>query len=44
MPGLNVYEGVPGLQSMFSDSRLTAYAIGRNVLLLFQNGTTENKR
>jgi catechol 2,3-dioxygenase-like lactoylglutathione lyase family enzyme len=26
---------------MFSDARLTAYAIGRNVLLLFRKGTTE---
>jgi catechol-2,3-dioxygenase len=35
------YEGVLGLQPMFSDSRLTAYAIARNILLLFQKGTTE---
>jgi catechol 2,3-dioxygenase-like lactoylglutathione lyase family enzyme len=35
------YEGVLGLQPMFSDSRLTAYAIQRYVLLLFQKGTTE---
>jgi catechol 2,3-dioxygenase-like lactoylglutathione lyase family enzyme len=35
------YEGVLGLQPMFCDSRLTAYAIERNVLLLFQKGTTE---
>ncbi len=35
------YEGVLGLQPMFSDSRLTAYAIERNVLLLFRKGTTE---
>jgi catechol 2,3-dioxygenase-like lactoylglutathione lyase family enzyme len=35
------YEGVLGLVPMFSDSRLTAYAIERNVLLLFRKGTTE---
>lgn len=35
------YEGVLGLQPMFSDDRLTAYAIERNVLLLFRKGTTE---
>ena len=35
------HEGVLGLQPMFSDSRLTAYAIVRNVLLLFRKGTTE---
>ncbi len=35
------YEAVLGLEQMFSDKRLTAYAIARNVLLLFQKGTTE---
>jgi catechol 2,3-dioxygenase-like lactoylglutathione lyase family enzyme len=35
------YEGVLGLTPMFSDSRLTAYAIERDVLLLFRRGTTE---
>ncbi len=35
------YEGVLGLDPMFSDSRLTAYAIERDVLLLFRKGTTE---
>jgi catechol 2,3-dioxygenase-like lactoylglutathione lyase family enzyme len=35
------YEGVLGLEPMFSDSRLTAYAIERNVLFLFRKGTTE---
>ncbi len=35
------YEGVLGLQPMFSDERLTAYAIEWSVLLLFRKGTTE---
>jgi len=35
------YEGVLGLQPMFSDDRLTGYAIERSVLLLFRKGTTE---
>jgi catechol 2,3-dioxygenase-like lactoylglutathione lyase family enzyme len=35
------YEGVLGLEPMFSDSRLTAYALDRNILLLFRKGTTE---
>jgi catechol 2,3-dioxygenase-like lactoylglutathione lyase family enzyme len=35
------YEGVLALQPMFSDGRLTAYAIDRNVLLLFRKGTTQ---
>jgi catechol 2,3-dioxygenase-like lactoylglutathione lyase family enzyme len=35
------YEGVLGLQPMFGDGRLTAYAIERSVLLLFRKGTTE---
>jgi catechol 2,3-dioxygenase-like lactoylglutathione lyase family enzyme len=34
------YEDVLGLSPIFSDSRLTAYAIERNVLLLFRKGTT----
>ncbi len=37
------YEGVLGLQPMFSDERLTAYAIERSVLLLFRKGTTEHQ-
>src|SRR3974390_858725 len=35
------YEGVLGLEPMFSDDRLTAYAVERDVLLLFRKGTTE---
>ena len=35
------YEGVLGLEPMFCDDRLTAYAVGRDVLLLFRKGTTE---
>ena len=35
------YEGVLGLQPMFSDDRLTGYAIEKSVLLLFRKGTTE---
>jgi catechol 2,3-dioxygenase-like lactoylglutathione lyase family enzyme len=35
------YQGVLGLEPMFSDSRLTAYALDRNILLLFRKGTTE---
>lgn len=36
------YEGVLGLAPVFADERLTAYAIGRTVLLLFlEGGTTE---
>lgn len=35
------YESVLGLEAMFGDDRLTAYAIARNVLLLFRKGTTE---
>jgi catechol 2,3-dioxygenase-like lactoylglutathione lyase family enzyme len=35
------YEGVLGLESMYSDDRLTAYAVaGRDVLLVFRKGTT----
>ena len=35
------YEGVLGLEPIFSDSRLSAYAVaGRNVLLVFRKGTT----
>jgi catechol 2,3-dioxygenase-like lactoylglutathione lyase family enzyme len=35
------YEGVLGLQSIYSDDRLTAYAVaGRDVLLVFRKGTT----
>ena len=34
------YEGVLGLEPMFADDRLTAYAVDRNVLLLFRKGTT----
>jgi|SRR6185312_1666622 catechol 2,3-dioxygenase-like lactoylglutathione lyase family enzyme len=36
------YEGVLGLQPMFSDDRLTGYAIEKSVLLLFRKGTTEH--
>ena len=36
------YEGILGLRPMFSDSRLTAYPIEQNVLLLFRRGTTEH--
>jgi catechol 2,3-dioxygenase-like lactoylglutathione lyase family enzyme len=35
------YGDVLGLAPMFSDDRLTAYAIERDVLLLFRQGTTE---
>ncbi len=35
------YEGVLGLEPMFSDERLTAYPVGPSVLLLFTRGTTE---
>ncbi len=36
------YEGVLGLSPAFADDRLTAYAIGATVLLLFlKGGTTE---
>lgn len=36
------YEGVMGLQPLFADERLTAYAAGpHSVLLLFLCGTTE---
>lgn len=35
------YEGALGLHPMFSDDRLTAYAIEKSVLLLFRKGTTE---
>jgi catechol 2,3-dioxygenase-like lactoylglutathione lyase family enzyme len=35
------YERVLDLAPMFSDDRLTAYAIDRSVLLLFRRGTTE---
>jgi catechol 2,3-dioxygenase-like lactoylglutathione lyase family enzyme len=35
------YEGVVGLESMYSDDRLTAYAVaGRDVLLVFRKGAT----
>ena len=35
------YEGALGLEPIFSDNRLTAYAVaGRNVLLVFRKGTT----
>jgi catechol 2,3-dioxygenase-like lactoylglutathione lyase family enzyme len=37
------YEGVLGLQPMFSDDSLTAYAIERSVLLLFREGTTSSR-
>jgi len=35
------YERVMGLRPMFEDGRVTAYAVGPTVLLLFQQGTTE---
>ena len=35
------YEKVLGLAPMFADERLSAYAVGASVLLLFQRGTTE---
>ncbi|MFL5002259.1 MAG: VOC family protein, partial [Xanthobacteraceae bacterium] len=35
------YEDVLGLSSIYDDSRLRAYAVGRNsVLLLFQRGSS----
>ena len=35
------YEGVLGLEPIFSDNRLSAYAVaGRDVLLVFRKGTT----
>jgi extradiol dioxygenase family protein len=35
------YEGVLGLAPIYSDNRLTSYAVaGRDVLLVFQKGTT----
>jgi catechol 2,3-dioxygenase-like lactoylglutathione lyase family enzyme len=35
------YEGVLGLQPIYSDSRLSAYAVaGRDVLLVFRKGAT----
>ena len=35
------YEGVLGLEPIFSDSRLSAYAVGgRDVLLVFRKGAT----
>jgi catechol 2,3-dioxygenase-like lactoylglutathione lyase family enzyme len=35
------YEGVLGLEPIYSDNRLCAYAVaGRNVLLVFSKGTT----
>ena len=35
------YEGVLGLEPIYSDNRLSAYAVaGRNVLLVFRKGTT----
>jgi catechol 2,3-dioxygenase-like lactoylglutathione lyase family enzyme len=35
------YEGVLGLESIFSDNRLSAYAVGgRDVLLVFRKGAT----
>ena len=35
------YEGVLGLQPIYSDNRLTAYAVaGRDVLLVFRKGAT----
>jgi catechol 2,3-dioxygenase-like lactoylglutathione lyase family enzyme len=35
------YEGVLGLESMYSDDRLCAYAVaGHDVLLVFRKGTT----
>ena len=36
------YEGVLGLEPIYSDYRLTAYPVaGRDVLLVFRKGTTE---
>ena len=36
------YEGVLGLEPLYSDNRLSAYAVaGRDVLLVFRKGTTE---
>jgi catechol 2,3-dioxygenase-like lactoylglutathione lyase family enzyme len=36
------YEGVLGLEPIYSDYRLTAYPVaGRDVLLIFRKGTTE---
>lgn len=35
------YEDVMGLEAMFHDRRLVAYPVGPSVLLLFQEGTTE---
>jgi catechol-2,3-dioxygenase len=35
------YEGVLGLEPIYSDNRLSAYAVvGRDVLLIFRKGTT----
>src|SRR5215475_11083143 len=35
------YEGVLGLKPIYSDNRLSAYAVaGRDVLLVFRKGTT----
>ena len=35
------YEGVLGLEPIYSDKRLTAYPVaGRDVLLVFRKGTT----
>ena len=35
------YEGVLGLETIYSDNRLSAYAVaGRDVLLVFRKGTT----
>jgi catechol 2,3-dioxygenase-like lactoylglutathione lyase family enzyme len=36
------YEGVLGLEPIYSDNRLSAYAVaGRDVLLIFRKGTTD---
>ena len=36
------YEGVLGLEPIYSDNRLSAYAVaGRDVLLVFRKGTTK---
>jgi len=35
------YENVLNLETIFSDDRLTAYAVGPSVLLLFTQGATE---
>lgn len=35
------YETIMGLQPMFADDRVVAYAVGPTVLLLFRQGTTE---